>query len=66
MNGKSTMISARFPKDLVDRVDFVARNTQDPDVTTRSAAVLDAVSRWLPEQEKKLTALGLTPPKKAR
>lgn len=65
-NGKSFMFSARLPADLVERVDFVARNSEDPNMVTRSAAVHDALNKWLPEQERRLTALGLTPPKKAR
>jgi len=57
------MLSARLPRALVERVDFVARNIDTPGITNRSAAVYDALLKWLPEQEKRLVALGLAPPK---
>lgn len=62
---KSPMISARLPRALVERVDYVARNAEGP-ITNRSKAVRAALEAWLPEQEKKLQALGLTPPKARR
>jgi len=65
-NNRSTMISARLPKDTVARVDFVVRNIDNDDLVTRSAALQAALETWLPPQEKRLVELGLTPPKKAR
>ena len=60
---KSIMVSARLPTGLVERVDFVARNTDNPAVTNRSEALHAAVEGWLPQQEKRLEELGLNPKK---
>jgi Arc/MetJ-type ribon-helix-helix transcriptional regulator len=62
---KSPMISARLPRALVERVDFVTRNTEG-DATNRSKAVRAALETWLPEEERRLKQLGLAPPEKAR
>ena len=64
MSEQSKMISVRLPKELVARVDFVARNAPGP-VKNRSTAVLAALKEWLSGQEKGLADLGLLP-KKAR
>lgn len=61
---KGTMLSARVPKTLVERVDFVTRNI-DTDVDNRSKAVVAALEAWVPGQEERLRELGILP-KKAR
>lgn len=61
---KSPMVSARLPRLLVERVDFVTRNT-DGDITNRSKALRAALETWLPAQEERLMQLGILP-KKAR
>jgi len=61
---KSKMVSVRLPVALVDRADYVARNT-DGDCKNRSIAVRMALETWLPLQEQQLEALGILP-KKAR
>jgi Arc/MetJ-type ribon-helix-helix transcriptional regulator len=60
---KSTMVSARVPKDLVSRVDFVARNIDSDVIKNRSAAVQAALEAWLPGQEDRLRDLGILPKK---
>jgi len=50
---KSTMISARVPTPLVERVDYVTRNTEGG-ATDRSTAVREALQQWLPEQEREI------------
>lgn len=62
---KSTMVSARLPAALVERLDYVTRNNAG-DVRSRSEAIHCAIIAWLPVEETRLIALGLTPPKKAR
>lgn len=61
---KGTMLSARVPKTLVERVDFITRNIDTP-VDNRSKAVVAALEAWVPGQEERLRELGLLP-KKAR
>jgi predicted transcriptional regulator len=60
---KSTMVSARLPTALVERVDFVTRNIDSDSLITRSAAVAAALEAWLPAQEERLAELGLIPKK---
>jgi predicted transcriptional regulator len=55
-------VTVRLPTNLVERLDFVARNMDGDGVTTRSGAILEAVSSWLPGAERRLRELGLTPP----
>lgn len=62
---KTTMVSARLPASLVDRVDYVTRNT-DGDATNRSLAIQAALEGWLPGQEQRLEQLGILTPKKTR
>lgn len=62
---KDTRVVARLPGSLVARVDFVHRNTDLP-IKNRSQAIQKAIETWLPEQEKRLVSLGLTPPKAGR
>lgn len=62
---KSVMVSARLPAALVERVDYVTRNTDSKTVDNRSTAVRAALEGWLPAQEKKLEELGVLQ-KKAR
>lgn len=57
------MISARFPDNLVERMDFVVRNPPTPDIKNRSTALQTAVEAWLPGQEAKLQELGILPKK---
>lgn len=62
---KSVMLSARLPKPLVERLDYVARNTDSDNVKNRSTALRSAIEAWLPGQEQRLTDLGILQ-KKAR
>lgn len=62
---KNIMISARLPAVLVDRLDYVTRNTDSPTVKNRSTALREALEAWLPDCEDRLRALGVLP-KKAR
>ena len=62
---KTVMVSARIPRTLIERADFVARNIDNDIVRNRSAALQAALETWLPEQEERLRELGLLP-KKAR
>lgn len=55
---KNTMVSARLPETLVERVDFIVRNV-DTHPYNRSAAVQLALEAWLPAQEQRLTELGI-------
>lgn len=64
MTLKSKMVSSRLPASLVERVDFVVRNSEPEEVKNRSTAVADALHNWLPGQEERLRKLGLTVPKK--
>lgn len=63
---KSTMVSVRLPQGLFERLDFVARNTDDPGVKNRSTAIYEAVAAWIPGQEKRLVDLGIIPKKAVR
>ena len=56
---KSLMVSARLPAGLVERVDFVTRNTDSESVKNRSTAVRAALEGWLPGQEQRLVDLGI-------
>lgn len=62
---KSLMVSVRLPVALVERLDYVTRNNAS-DIRSRSEAIHRAIIAWLPVEETRLVALGLTPPKKAR
>ena len=62
---KSTMVSARLPAVLVERVDYVTRNTDSETVKNRSTAVRAALEGWLPGQEDRLREFGVLA-KKAR
>lgn len=62
---KTIMISARLPKALTDRVDYVTRNLDIGGQNCRSTALRAAVEAWLPIQEERLRDLGVLP-KKAR
>lgn len=62
---KSVMVSARLPAGLVERVDYVTRNTDSKTVDNRSTAVRAALEGWLPAQEQRLVDLGILT-KKAR
>ena len=55
---KSPMVSARLPRTLVERVDFVTRNI-DSGVDNRSKAIKAALEAWLPEMENRLVKLGI-------
>jgi len=55
-------VSIRLPLGLVERLDFVVRNSDSDTLTDRSRAILAAVRAWLPAQEDQLRKLGLTPP----
>lgn len=56
---KSTMVSARLPRELVARVDFVVRNSEPETVKNRSTALEMAVLAWLPNEEERLRSLGV-------
>ena len=60
---KTTMISARLSAATVERLDFVARNTENTAVKNRSTAVLQAIETWLTAQEDRLRELGVLPKK---
>lgn len=60
---KATMISARVPAATVERLDYIARNTDNPAVKNRSTAVLQAIETWLTAQEDRLRELGVLPKK---
>lgn len=62
---RKTMVSARLPVVLVERVDYVTRNTDSQTVDNRSTAVRAALEAWLPGQEQRLVELGVLA-KKAR
>lgn len=55
---KSTRISARLPAALIERADFVARNTEGA-IKNRSIALRAALEAWLPGQEDRLRELGV-------
>lgn len=65
MAPKSKMVSSRLPAPLVERVDFVVRNSEPDVVKNRSTAVASALAEWLPGQEERLRRLGLAVPKKS-
>jgi metal-responsive CopG/Arc/MetJ family transcriptional regulator len=56
---KSIMISTRVPAELLARVDYVVRNSEPETVKNRSTAVLAALLTWLPNEETRLTNLGV-------
>jgi len=62
---KSTMISARLPTALVERLDYVARNIDGEAVKNRSTGLRAALESWLPGCEDRLRELGVLA-KKAR
>lgn len=61
---KSFMFSARVPRDLIERVDFVVRNSEPDTIPSRSAAVQMALEDWLagPEHDVR-KRLGTAAPK---
>lgn len=65
MERKDVMVSARLPGELVDRVDYVARNIDSQTVKNRSTALREALEAWLPGCEDRLRELGVLA-KKAR
>lgn len=65
VGAKGTTVSARMPKALVERVDFVVRNSEPEAIRNRSTALQLALEAWLPSEETRLSNLGLLP-KKAR
>lgn len=62
---KDTRVCARLPKTLMERVDYVVRNSEPEQVKNRSTALQLALLAWLPTEEKRLMQLGVLP-KKAR
>lgn len=62
---KDVMVSARLPKPLVARVDYVARNIDSDILKNRSAVLQAALEAFLPSQEDRLVQLGVLQ-KKAR
>lgn len=64
VTSKTTMVSARVPSSLVERVDYVLRNTMPEDARNRSSAIGKALERWTVEQETILEKLGIKAPKK--
>ena len=56
---KSTMISARLPTALVERLDYVTRNIDSETVKNRSSALRAALDAWLPGCEDRLRELGI-------
>ena len=62
---KSKRLNARVPEGLVNRLDFVVRNTEGDDTRNRSAAVCTALAWWLAAKESELETRGVLP-KKAR
>lgn len=63
---KDVMVSARLPKELVERMDYAARNIDSEVVKNRSTALRDALEKWLPGVEDRLRELGVLQPKKTR
>jgi predicted DNA-binding protein len=59
---RKTMISLRLPVSLVDRLDYVVRNT-DVCPATRSSEIQEAIELWLRSREDQLRKLGLEPPR---
>lgn len=57
------MISARLPSKLIERADFVARNTTAEATRNRSAVIQTALEDWLPKQESELEKAGILPKK---
>lgn len=60
---RKLMTAMRLPRDLVERVDFVARNHDSDVLVDRTAVITAAIKSWLPGAEARLLELGLTPPK---
>lgn len=56
---KDVMVSARLPKELVERTDYVARNIEGHTVKNRSTALRAALEAWLPGCEDRLRELGV-------
>lgn len=53
------MVTVRLPPDVLDRVDFIARNTDKETIAHRSDAIRVAIEEWLPKEEKHLMGLGI-------
>lgn len=66
-NGRPTekIVTVRLPLELLARIDFVTRNIDSMILVNRSAAIRDALQKWLPVQEQRLIELGIITPKKA-
>lgn len=60
---KDVMVSARLAKSTVERLDFIARNTDDARVKNRSTAVEAAIESQLIVWEDRLKELGVIPKK---
>ena len=56
---RKTMISARLPLRLIERADFVARNTTGEGTKNRSAVIQTALEDWLALQERELEKAGI-------
>ncbi len=63
MGQESKRVCLRLPASLVDRADFIARNTDAGPVKNRSSAFRAALETWLPAQEKELVERGILPKK---
>lgn len=50
---RKIMISFRLPLALVRRIDFIAGNTPDDALASRSAVILAAIETWLASPEAK-------------
>lgn len=63
---RKVMLSARVAAALVERLNFVARNSDHPGVKNRSTAIAVALETWLKAQEDRLVELGVIAKKPAR
>jgi len=59
----TAMVSARLPKRLIKRVEFIIRNTPSTAVRNRTDAIAQALDAWTARQYVELSALGLQIPK---
>lgn len=51
---KSVMVSGRLPAVLVERLDYVTRNTDTGPTINRTGALRASLEKWLPEQERQI------------
>lgn len=51
---KSVMVSGRLPAVLIERLDYVTRNTDSGPTTNRSGALRASLEKWLPDQERQI------------